>query len=80
MPAKKGYLDMSPDRLKQIEDLYHAVLNRPEKDRESWLENACNGDTTLGAEVKSLLRTTDSGSSLTLSSGKPFSDSGVVYV
>jgi serine/threonine protein kinase/tetratricopeptide (TPR) repeat protein len=43
------------DRLHQIEQVYHAALEREEAHRDSFLEQACAGDDTLRREVESLL-------------------------
>jgi serine/threonine protein kinase/TolB-like protein/Tfp pilus assembly protein PilF len=46
---------MEPERWRQIEALYHAVLERPEAERAALLEQACAGDPALRGEVESLL-------------------------
>src|SRR5262249_11236401 len=46
--------DMTPDRWKRVEALYHAALVRPAGDRAAWLREAC-GDEALRREVESLL-------------------------
>jgi hypothetical protein len=35
---------MNPERWKQIEELYHAALERAEGERAGFLEQACGGD------------------------------------
>ena len=47
--------DASPDRLRQIEQLYHEALQRGAHDREAFLAHACRGDDELLADVRSLL-------------------------
>ena len=46
---------MKPERLQQVEQLYHAALERPASDRIAFLEHACRGDEALCQEVRSLL-------------------------
>ncbi len=46
---------MNPERWRQIEDLYHAALEREESERPAFLEQACGGDEALRREVESLL-------------------------
>jgi serine/threonine-protein kinase len=54
---------MSPDRLRQIEEIYHAAVELPADDRVSFLNTRCGDDAELRREVESLLsfdRTSDS--------------------
>ena len=51
---------MTPERWRDIERLYHAVLNRPAPERASFLASACGGDPDLRREVESLLAHSDS--------------------
>src|SRR5205823_598470 len=46
---------MSPERYQQIEQLYHAALERKPEQRAHFLKRAANGDVTLVSEVASLL-------------------------
>ncbi len=46
---------MNPERWQQIEELYHAALERAESERAGFLEQACAGDEGLRGEVESLL-------------------------
>jgi len=46
---------MTPDRWRQVEDLCHAALARPEGNRAAFLATACAGDDVLQREVESLL-------------------------
>ncbi len=46
---------MAPDRWRQIEQLYHAALEREESQRAAYLRQACAGDDELRREVESLL-------------------------
>jgi len=46
---------MTPDRLRRIEELYHATLKREPGEREIFLAAACHGDSELRKEVESLL-------------------------
>jgi TolB-like protein/Tfp pilus assembly protein PilF len=53
---------MTPERWRQIEELCHAALARPEAERGPFLEKACAGDPALRHEVASLLAHQDAGS------------------
>src|SRR5690348_10130701 len=46
---------MKAERWRQIDELFHAVLERPPAERSAFLENACKGDKDLQEEVGSLL-------------------------
>jgi serine/threonine protein kinase len=46
---------MTPERWQRIEELLHAILERPPADREAFLREACAGDEPLRAEVASLV-------------------------
>lgn len=46
---------MDPERLSQIEDLYHAALELPPGERESFIHNSCGEDDELRREIESLL-------------------------
>jgi len=46
---------MDTDRWKQICDLLHAALDRPEPEQEEYLRQVCGGDRVLLEEVRSLL-------------------------
>ena len=46
---------MTPERWKQIEKLYHSVLDREPAQRDGFLQEACAGDKALHEEVQSLL-------------------------
>lgn len=46
---------MKPERWQQIEQLYHAVLERGAEGRAAFLSEACSGDEGLRREVESLL-------------------------
>ena len=46
---------MHPQRWRQIEDLLHAVLDRPTGERDAFLKGACGGDAELEREVRSLM-------------------------
>jgi serine/threonine protein kinase len=48
--------DMTPDRWKHVEALYHAALARPARERAALLAEACPDDEALRREVESLLR------------------------
>jgi eukaryotic-like serine/threonine-protein kinase len=55
---------MTPDRLVQIEKLFHAALQRSPGERAKFLAAACEGDEDLRREVESFLIYADSGGSL----------------
>src|SRR5262245_61684510 len=46
---------MNQERWQQVEQLYHAALERAPNERAAFLDEACNGDSTLRQEVESLL-------------------------
>ncbi len=46
---------MTPERYRQIGELYHAALEREAGERASFLEKACAGDPELRREVESLI-------------------------
>jgi serine/threonine protein kinase len=50
---------MTPERWQQIEELYHAALERAADERSSFLGQACGGDQELRREVESLLASHD---------------------
>jgi hypothetical protein len=50
---------MTPERWKQVNDLFHAVLDQPAGEREAFLTRAAGGDTGLVREVESLLSAHD---------------------
>jgi hypothetical protein len=52
---------MRPDRWRQVEQLYHAALEREEPARDAFLREVCRDDEELRSEVRSLLNQTDSG-------------------
>ncbi len=45
----------TPERWRQIEQLYHAALERPLEEREAFFDEACAGDDELRREVVSLI-------------------------
>jgi eukaryotic-like serine/threonine-protein kinase len=46
---------MKPERWKQVEQLYHAALERESDKRAAFLAEACTGDSDLRREVEELL-------------------------
>jgi serine/threonine protein kinase/tetratricopeptide (TPR) repeat protein len=44
-----------PDRWRQVEEIFHQALERPESERTSWLDFTCGDDAELRAEVGSLI-------------------------
>ena len=55
---------MSPERLKKVEEIYHAVLELPPEKRRFFLHESCAGDPDLRREVDSLLSFDESFDSL----------------
>src|SRR6266542_17346 len=52
---------MTPERHRQIGDIYHAALEVEAKQRSAFLDRACAGDTTLRREVESLIESHEQG-------------------
>lgn len=46
---------MKNERWQQVENLYHATIEKDPRDRSAFLDQACGGDETLRHEVESLL-------------------------
>ena len=46
---------MTPERLQQVEDLYHAALQRDAAERAAFITESCRGDQDLQLQVESLL-------------------------
>jgi len=46
---------VNADRWKQVEDCYHAAMERPDHERAAFLAQACANDPELRREVQSLL-------------------------
>ena len=46
---------MTPERLRQIEELYHAACERPGQEREAFLTDSCGSDEELRQHVQALL-------------------------
>lgn len=55
---------IDPSRWRKIEELFHHALEQPEPNRQLWLQQACAGDTSLLAEVESLLESEKSADSI----------------
>ena len=55
---------MTPERWRQIEDLYHAALEQRPQNRTTFLLEACQGDEELRKEIESLLAQASSNSEL----------------
>jgi hypothetical protein len=53
---------MSTERWQQIEELYHAALERAPAERSAFIAEACDGDEELSLEVESLLASHDGAS------------------
>jgi eukaryotic-like serine/threonine-protein kinase len=77
---------ITPERLRQIEDLYHSAREREASQRSGFLSDACRGDEELRREVESLLvhDASDSGDALEHlawpSAGKQADDSTVTVL
>ena len=52
---------MTPERWRQVEEIFHAALSRVESDREAFLAHACAGDLALRREVEAVLAQHESG-------------------
>src|ERR1041385_228275 len=50
---------MTPERWQRVSELYEAVLDRPDGEREAFLAEACAGDSALRQEIDSLLAPDD---------------------
>src|SRR5689334_739212 len=46
---------MTPERWKQVEEIFNAALERPVDEREALLGEICGGDTSLRAQVEYLI-------------------------
>ena|SRR5438105_11444853 len=53
---------MTPDRYRQIGELYHATLAVPRERRTAFLAAACAGDEALRGEVESLIASNEQAS------------------
>jgi serine/threonine protein kinase len=47
---------MTSDRWRQVEDIYHAASERPDAERDAFLNEACKGDEGLRREIDELLQ------------------------
>jgi serine/threonine protein kinase len=50
---------MTPERWREVTDMFHAAVARPSAERSQFLDNACGGDKTLHAEVVAMLAAHD---------------------
>src|SRR5258708_39932576 len=57
-------MEMTPERWRRIEEVYHAALERQERERDGFLSAACGGDEDLRHQVASLLRHQAAGANL----------------
>src|SRR5688572_18714079 len=55
---------MDPERLRQVEELYHAALELPPNAREPFIEKSCGDDEELRSELESLLNVKSSSNNL----------------
>ncbi|HEY7783967.1 MAG TPA: hypothetical protein VIB00_04535, partial [Pyrinomonadaceae bacterium] len=51
---------MDTERLRQIEERYHAALALPPDQREAFVQQSCSGDEELRREVENLLEVKNS--------------------
>ena len=54
---------MNPDRWQRLNELFHAALQQPSDLRERFIQQACEDDETMRAELSSLLRCHDQATS-----------------
>ena len=54
---------MTPERWRQISEIFHAAIERGPASRESFLEDACRHDPTLRTEIDALISAHDSAGS-----------------
>ena len=59
--ADDGSRQMTPERWRQIEELFHQALEKPEAERVAWIHEASAGDGEIAVEVLSLLASDDAG-------------------
>lgn len=50
------FISMTPERYRQIGELYHSVLNVKTEERDAFLDRECEGDEDLRCEVESLIK------------------------
>ncbi len=50
---------MNSDAFARLQQLFHEALERPRDERETWLAEACGGDTRLRADLDAMLATAD---------------------
>lgn len=50
---------MTPDQWRQVEEIFHAALDRAPGDRAAFLDEACKGDPALRKEAENLLASFD---------------------
>jgi hypothetical protein len=50
---------MSPERWKKLEEIYNAALLLPKRERQAFLQKACDSDKELLRDVESLLAADD---------------------
>ncbi|HJZ83305.1 MAG TPA: hypothetical protein VKD91_23255, partial [Pyrinomonadaceae bacterium] len=55
LPTADFLLNMTPERWKQIENLYHGALGLTQGQRSAFLNQSCAGDDEVRREVESLL-------------------------
>jgi hypothetical protein len=46
---------MTPERWRQVEEIYHSAMEREKSQRVAFLKEACGGDEELRCDVESLL-------------------------
>jgi len=55
---------LDPERWKQIDEIFHAALDREPSSRTAFLADACKDDETLRAEIEALISSHEKESSL----------------
>src|ERR1700730_9230305 len=50
---------MNPERWQRIKEIVYEAVELGERERQAYLEQACNGDTTLRREVETLVAASD---------------------
>lgn len=64
---------MTPERMRQIEDIFHAACEMPPGEREEYLAKICGSDEELRREVELLLASDGEAGSLVESPSVPIS-------
>src|SRR5580698_3753398 len=57
--------EMSPEKFSQVKEVFLAVCNRPPAERDKAVDELCQSDADLAAEVRSLLRSHEKAQDIT---------------